>query len=161
MSRRAISSSSRRACRPWPGTPRRAGAGARRQRFADDAAGGRERQVGDLAAQLADGALLLRLDLRGRPDAHPLELLAGRGDVRVARLLGDLLGARQDVVRLAARLGQGGDPLGLGALAVATGLLGVLEALLDPLLALVEHLRDGLERERVQDREEQRRSWPR
>ena len=44
---------------------------------------------------------------------------------RVARLLGDLLGARQDLVRLAARLGERGQPLGLGALAVLPRLLGV------------------------------------
>ena len=73
---------------------------------------------------------------------------------RVAGLLGDLLGAGQDVVRLAARLGERGDALRLGALAVAAGLLGVLEALLDPLLAVGQHLRDGLERERPEDREE-------
>ena len=66
----------------------------------------------------AKGALLLRHDLLGRADAHPLELLAGRGDVRVAGLLGDLLGARQDVVRLAARLGEGRQALLLRALAV-------------------------------------------
>ena len=41
---------------------------------------------------------------RGGPDAQALELLAGRGDIRVARLLGDLLGAGQDLVRLAAGL---------------------------------------------------------
>ena len=130
------SSSRRRASPRWPGTPGPAGAAARRDRFADDRPAAREGQVGDLAAKLPDRALLLRLDVRGGPDAHALELLAGGGDVRVARLLGDLLGADQDVVRLAAGLRQGGDPLGLGALAVATGLLGVLEALLDPLLAL-------------------------
>ena len=43
-----------------------------------------QRQVGDLGAQLADGALLLGLDLGGRALAHPLELLTGRGDVGVA-----------------------------------------------------------------------------
>ena len=97
-------------------------------RLADDRAGGREGEVGDLAADLGDRALLLGLDLRGRPLAQPLELLAGRGDVRVARLLGDLLGAGQDVVRLATGLAERGDALRLGALAVAARLLGVLAA---------------------------------
>ena len=39
----------------------------------------------------------------------------GRGDVCVARLLGDLLGAGQDLVRLAASLAEGGQALLLGA----------------------------------------------
>ena len=67
--------------------------------------------------------------------AHPLQLLAGGGDVRFAGLLGHLLGAGEDLVRLAAGLGEGGEPLLLRALAVAPGLLGVLEALLDALAA--------------------------
>ena len=66
-----------------------------------------------------------------RLDAQALELLAGRGDVRVTRLLGDLLGAGQDLVRLAASLGQRGDALRFRVLPIAPGLLGVLEALLD------------------------------
>ncbi len=41
-----------------------------------------------------------------------------RGDVRVTRLLGDLLGAGQDVVRLATRLAERGDALGLRVLAI-------------------------------------------
>jgi len=64
------------------------------------------------------------------------------------------LGARQDLVRLAARLGQGGKPLLLCALAILASLLGVLEALLDPRLAVAEHLRDGLEGKRPHEREE-------
>ena len=125
-----------------------------RHRLADDLAGGGQGEVGDLRADLGDGPDLLGLDLGGGAHAHPLELLAGRGDVRVAGLLGDLLGAGQDLVRLAARLGQGGEPLLLRALAILASLLGVLEALLDPRLAVGEHLRDGLERERPDDREE-------
>ena len=42
---------------------RRACAGGRRHGFADDAAGGREGEVGDLSPELGDGALALRLDL--------------------------------------------------------------------------------------------------
>ena len=78
-------------------------------RLADDLAGGEQREVGDLGPDVGDRAGLLGLDLGGGPDAHALELLAGRGDVRVARLLGDLLGTGQDVVRLAARLAERGD----------------------------------------------------
>ena len=66
---------------------------------------------------------------RGGPDAHPLQLLLGRRDVRVAGLLGDLLGAGQDVVRLATRLAEGRDPFSFRVLAIATSLLGVLKAL--------------------------------
>ena len=124
-------------------------------RLADDLAGGEQREVGDLGPDVGDRADLLRLDLRGRPDAHPLELLAGRGDVRVTRLLGDLLGTGQDLVRLAARLAERGDALRLRVLAIPAGLLGVLEALLDPRLAVGEHGRDGLERERPDDDEEE------
>ena len=120
-------------------------------RLADDTAGGGEGEVGDLPAQLGDGARLLRLDLGGRAVAHPVELVAGRGDVRVARLLGDLLGAGQDVVRLAAGLGQGRDALRFRALAVAARLLGVLEALLDAALPVVERPGERLERERPDD----------
>ena len=101
-----------------------------------------------------DGARLLRLDLGGGAVAHPVELVAGRGDVGVAGLLGDLLGARQDVVRLAAGLGQGRDALRFRALAVAARLLGVLEPLLDGRLAVVERLGQRLERERPDDGQE-------
>ena len=92
---------------------------------------------------------------RGRPDAQALELLAGRGDIRVARLLGDLLGAGQDLVRLAAGLAERGDALRLRVLAIAARLFGVLETLLDPILAVGQHLRHRLERERPDDDEEQ------
>ena len=118
-------------------------------------AGGLQGQVGDLGAKLTDRPDLLRLDIGGRAGAQALELLLGRGDVGVTRLLRDLLGARQDLVRLPASLGQGRDALRLRVLAIAPGLLRVLEALLDALLAVREHLRDGLERERPDDREEQ------
>ena len=87
--------------------------------------------------------------------AQPLELFLGRGDVRVARLLGDLLGARQDLVRLTTSLGEGRDALGFGVLPIAPGLFGVLEPLLDPGLAIGQHPRHRLERERPDDREEQ------
>ena len=80
-------------------------------RLADDLARGEQGEVGDLGADLLDGAGLLGLDLGGGPDAQALELLAGRGDVRVTRLLGDLLGAGQDLVRLATSLGERGDAL--------------------------------------------------
>ena len=100
-------------------------------RLADDLAGGEQGEVGDLGADLRDRPGLLGLDLGGRADAQALELLARRGDVRVTRLLGDLLGAGQDLVRLAASLGERGDALLLRVLAIAPRLLGVLEALLD------------------------------
>ena len=101
-------------------------------RLADDLAGREEGQVGHLGPDVRDGTRLLGLDLRGGPDAQALELLAGRRDVRVARLLGDLLGAGQDLVRLTAGLAKGGDALRLRVLALAARLLGVLETLLDP-----------------------------
>ena len=78
-----------------------------------------EGQVGDLGPDVRDGARLLGLDLGGGADPQAFELLAGRGDIGVARLLGDLLGAGQDVVRLAAGLAQRGDALGLGVLTIA------------------------------------------
>ena len=94
-------------------------------RLADDPAGSGQGEVGDLAAELADRALLLGVDLGRRALAQPLELGPRRGDVRVARLLGDLLGAGQDVVRLAAGLLERREALGLRGLAVAARLLGV------------------------------------
>ena len=117
--------------------------------------GREEGQIGDLGPDVRDRARLLRLDLGGGPDAQALELLAGRGDIRVARLLGDLLGAGQDLVRLAAGLAERGDALRLRVLAIAARLFGVLETLLDPILAVGQHLRDRLERERPDDDEEQ------
>ena len=113
-------------------------------RLADDLAGGEQGEVGDLGADLRDRAGLLGLDLGGRAVAQALELLAGRGDVRVARLLGDLLGAGQDLVRLAASLGERGDALLFRVLAVAPGLFGVLEALLDPVLRSASIAETGL-----------------
>src|SRR4029079_933950 len=80
-------------------------------RLAHDLARSQQGQVGDFAADLLDGARLLGLDLRGGPNAQALELLAGGRDVRVTGLLGDLLGAGQDLVRLTASLGQCRDPL--------------------------------------------------
>ena len=124
-------------------------------RLTDHAPGGGEGEVGDLPAQLGDGPLLLRLDLGGGALLHPGELLAGGRDVLLARLGRDLLGAVDDLVRLAAGLLQGGEPLLLGGLAVATGLLGVLEPLLDPLAALVERLLQTRERELADQEEEQ------
>ena len=73
-----------------------------------------------------------RLDLGRGALLHAGQLLAGGRDVLLARLRRDLLGAVDDLVRLAAGLLEGGQPLLLGGLAVAAGLLGVLEALLDP-----------------------------
>src|SRR5215204_4557169 len=124
-------------------------------RLADDLAGREEGQVGDFGPHVGDRTDLLGLDVGGGPDAHPLELLPGRGDVRIACLLGDLLGTGQDVIRLAARLAEGGHALGLRVLAIAAGLLGVLESLFDPRLPVGEHRRDRLERERPDDHEEQ------
>ena len=111
-------------------------------RLADDPAGGREGQVGDLAAQLGDGPLLLRLDLGGRPAAQPLELLAGRGDLR-SRVSSATFWARSRISFASRRASERGLPLRLGRLlAVAPRLLRVLEALLDPGPAVVEHRRD-------------------
>ena len=101
-------------------------------RFADDAAGGREGEVGDLSPELRDGTLALRVDLGGRALAQPGDLVTGRGDVLLASLGRDLLGAGEDLVGLAAGLGDRGLSLLLGGLAVAARLLGVLQALLDP-----------------------------
>ena len=68
--------------------------------------------------------------------AQPGDLVAGRGDVLLPSLGRDLLGAGEDLVGLAAGLGDRGLSLLLGGLAVAARLLGVLEALLDPRLAV-------------------------
>src|SRR5258705_2658974 len=113
-----------------------------------------QREVGDLAAELGQGALLLRGDLVGGADAHPLELLARCRDVGVARLLGNLLGARQDVVRLATRLGEGRQALLLRGLAVVLRLLGVAQALLDALAAGGEEAAYLLAEGEVQDHRE-------
>jgi hypothetical protein len=94
-------------------------------RLADHLAGGAEGEVGDLGANVRDRAGLLRLDLGQGTGSQALEFLARGGDVRVARLLGDLLGPRQDLVRFAACLGKRRDALRLGVLAIPAGLFGV------------------------------------
>src|SRR5207248_2830586 len=94
-------------------------------------------------------------DLLRCSGSKPLQLLSGRGDVRVASLLGHLLGARQDVVRLAPRLCERREPLLLRVLAVGPGLLRVLQAPLDPSPALGEQLADGPEREALDDDQEE------
>ena len=85
-----------------------------RHRLADHLASGLQGQVGHFGAKLSDRPDLLRLDVGGGPGAQALELFLGRRDVRVTRLLRDLLRPRQDVVRLFACLGQGRDALRLG-----------------------------------------------
>src|SRR4029079_9264228 len=86
------------------------------ERRADDAAGSGQGEVGDLAAELADRALLLGVDLGRGALAQPLELGPPRGDVRVARILGDLLSAGQDVVRLATGFLKRRETVGLRGL---------------------------------------------
>src|SRR5712691_11340587 len=68
-------------------------------RLADDLAGRPEGQIRDLGAEIRDRPLLLRFELGARPGTDPLELLAGRGQVTLTRLLGDLLRPGQDVIR--------------------------------------------------------------
>ena len=106
-------------------------------------------------------ALLLRLDVGGRPDAQPLELLAGRGDVRVAGLLGDLLGAVDDLLRLAPGDGDRLGPFGRGRFALDARRFGVRQTLLDPGPSVGQHLRDGLGEERLEQGEEQDEVRPR
>ena len=103
-----------------------------RHRLADDATGGREREVGHLAPQLGDGALALRVDLARRAFAQAGDLLAGGGNLLLAGLRRDLLGTIEDVVGLAPGLLERGLPLLLRRFTVAPGLLGVLQPLLDP-----------------------------
>ena len=95
--------------------------------LAGDATGRGQREVGDLAPQFGDGALLLGVDLARRTLAQPFGLLARRAKVGVTVLLRDFW-ARRDVVRLLAGLGEGGDALRLCVLAVLSGLLGILES---------------------------------
>ena len=124
-------------------------------RLADDPAGRREGQVGHLGAQVGQRPLLLRLDVGGRPDAQPLELFAGRRDVRVAGLLGHLLGAVDDLLRLAPGLGDRLGPFGGRRLALEARRFGVRQTLLDPGPSVGQHLGDGLGEERLEQREEQ------
>jgi hypothetical protein len=164
----------------WPSAPRALGGrcrrlreelldeallALRRQRLADDAARGPQRKVADLRTELVDRTLLLGLDLAGRAFTQPFELGLGRRNVGVASVLGDLLGARQDVVRLASGFLEGGDALRFRALAVATCLFGVPQPLLDPRSALVEDLpqrcqREGREQDEQHDEVERRDDDP-
>ena len=111
-----------------------------------------QRQVGDLGPHVGEGALLLGLDLGGGLLAQALELRAGLGDVRVARLLGDLLGTGEDLVRLTACLGQRGRRSCSALSRSRARLLGVLEALLDPRRGGSSIADDRLEGERPDQR---------
>ena len=133
--------SRRAAARSRRGTPRRGAARGRVYRLADDPAGRGEGEVGDLAAELGDRALLLGVDLGGRALAQPLELgLASRRCPRRAspgRPSGRGPGCRSPRGEPPERR----EALGLGGLPVAARLLGVAQALLDPLPPLVQHPR--------------------
>src|SRR6185369_7386153 len=113
----------------------------------NDAAGGREGEIGDLSPELGDGALALRLDLAGRAFAQPGDLVAGCRHLLLTRLGGGLLGAVEDLVGLAAGLLQGCLSLLFGRFAVSPGLLRVLQPLLDPGAAVVERLDQTAERD--------------
>ena len=106
--------------------------------LADDTRGGRERQVGDLCANLGQRTLLLGRDVRRRALAQLLELGPRRGHVALAVLVRDALGAGEDVLRLAACLGEHAQPLRRGLLAIDARLVGVAQALLDPRAPLLE-----------------------
>ena len=98
------------------GTPRRAGAGARRS--SSRRRPGRRRRGPGRRPRPAGRpwrALLLGLDLGGGADAHPLELLARRGDVRVAASPGRRFWARSRISLASRRasaivVGRGGLP---------------------------------------------------
>ena len=122
---------------------------------AHELAGGLERELGDLAADLGHRPLLLGDDLLAGARRDLLGLGARIGQDLVPRVLGDLVGARDHLVRFLARLGHGRLALGSRELAVAGCRLGVLQPLADLLAALVEEREHPLEQESVQQVEEQ------
>ena len=106
------------------------------------------------ARRVGDRPDLLGLDLGRRALAHPLQLLAGRGDVRVA-LSWASFWARSRISRASRRAALSSADRGrLAGRALDPGLVGVVEALLDPRPALPQRHRDRLEDDEVQHREE-------
>ena len=77
------------------------------------------------------------------------------GEDLVSRVLRDLVGARDHLVRFLARLGDRRLTLGSRELSIAGCRLGILQPLADLLAALVEEREDPLEQESVQQVEEQ------
>src|SRR3990170_966335 len=84
----------------------------RGERLADDLAGGPQGQIGDLAADLGQGTVLLRGDLGRGLHAHALQLGARDLQLALAGLIGHLLGPIEDLLRLAPGVGQGGGAPG-------------------------------------------------
>ena len=110
--------------------------------FAHDLAGGGEGQVGDLGAQIRQGAVALGGDVGGGLVAQPLQLFASGGDVRVAQVLGRLLGRGDECLGLAPGIGDDPIAIGGGPVTVLAGLIGVGQPLLDAGLARGQDVRD-------------------
>ena len=111
-------------------------------RLADDLAGREQGQVGDLARTSAR-ARSFSASMSAGPACAAARARRGSRRCRARALVGDLLGALEDLLRLAARLGQHGQALVGGRLALAARGVGVLQALLDARAALLEHPADA------------------
>jgi hypothetical protein len=121
------------------------------ERLARDLLGGRDREVGDLLAQLVERSARLVLDVAPGLGEQLLALLHGLGLRLVLDVLARLARAGDDVLGLLARLAQAGAVLLEQLVGLLLGALRRVDRLLDRHAAPVQRLGDPRERELVQE----------
>src|SRR3954447_21956398 len=117
------------------------------ERLARDLLGRKHGQVGDLGADLLDRAARLGLDVAAGLLHHLLALGARFRERLLLGRLGRAAGPRDDLVRLAARVGEPLAVLAQQLVGLLAHLRGVVDRFLDRVLALVERLADARERD--------------